>query len=164
MLSPLTRRQLPISPLKMVLKSRGGCGIEHLMVIKFIQQLLLKDCSCQCYSKIILRLVQPRHYVVKCLYQTTVMYLCVRGVVFASVYGFHIWFCNYSYGLVNTIYMYQRCEFKSRRRQNNNWTAQKSNANTVWFNFQTYIYVCIWLGIFSQNSPGKTFKHDVLNV
>jgi tRNA(Ile2) C34 agmatinyltransferase TiaS len=29
------------------------------------------------------------------------------------------------------------CEFKSRRGKNRNSTAQKSNANTVWFNFQT---------------------------
>ena len=32
-----------------------------------------------------------------------------------------------------------KCEFKSRRRKNNNLTAYKSNSNTVWFNFQTYI-------------------------
>ena len=30
---------------------------------------------------------------------------------------------------------------KSRRGKNKNLTAQKSNSNTVWFNFQTYIYI-----------------------
>ena len=29
--------------------------------------------------------------------------------------------------------------FKSRRGKNKNLTALKSNSNTVWFNFQTYI-------------------------
>ena len=38
--------------------------------------------------------------------------------------------------------MYQWCEFKSRRGENKNLTAQRSNSNTVWFNFQTYI--CIY--------------------
>jgi hypothetical protein len=38
------------------------------------------------------------------------------------------------------IYMYQWCGFKSRRGENKNVTALKSNSNTVWFNFQTYIY------------------------
>jgi hypothetical protein len=37
--------------------------------------------------------------------------------------------------------VYQWCEFKSRRGKNKNLTAQKSNSNTVWFNFQTYIYI-----------------------
>jgi hypothetical protein len=32
-------------------------------------------------------------------------------------------------------------EFKSRRGKNKNLTALKSNSNTVWFNFQTYIYI-----------------------
>ena len=31
------------------------------------------------------------------------------------------------------------CGFKSRRGKNKNLTALKSNSNTVWFNFQTYI-------------------------
>ena len=36
--------------------------------------------------------------------------------------------------------MYQWCGFKSRRgKKNKNLTALKSNSNTVWFNFQTYI-------------------------
>ena len=35
------------------------------------------------------------------------------------------------------------CGFKSRRGKNKNWTALKSNSNTVWFNFQTYIYIYI---------------------
>jgi hypothetical protein len=33
--------------------------------------------------------------------------------------------------------VYQWCEFKSRRGKNKNMTAQRSNSNTVWFNFQT---------------------------
>ena len=36
--------------------------------------------------------------------------------------------------------MHQWCGFKSRRGKNKNLTAQKSNSNTVWFNFQTYVY------------------------
>ena len=28
-------------------------------------------------------------------------------------------------------------------REEQNWTALKSNSNTVWFNFQTYIYIYI---------------------
>ena len=39
--------------------------------------------------------------------------------------------------------MYQWCWFKSRRRKNKNLTALKSNSNTVWFNFQTYIIFSI---------------------
>jgi hypothetical protein len=34
-------------------------------------------------------------------------------------------------------------EFKSRRGKNKNLTAQKSNSNTVWFNFQTYVIFII---------------------
>jgi hypothetical protein len=45
-------------------------------------------------------------------------------------------------------------EFKSRPGKNRNSTAQKSNANTVWFNFQTYIYIYIYTGIYIY-SPGK---------
>ena len=37
--------------------------------------------------------------------------------------------------------VYQWCGFKSRRGKNKNVTALKSNSNTVWFNFQTYIYI-----------------------
>jgi hypothetical protein len=40
--------------------------------------------------------------------------------------------------------VYQWCDFKSRRGKNTNVTAQQSNSNTVWFNFQTYV-------IFSSN-------------
>ena len=36
--------------------------------------------------------------------------------------------------------VYQWCEFKSRRGKNKNLTAQRSNSNTDWFLFQTYIY------------------------
>ena len=39
--------------------------------------------------------------------------------------------------------MYQWCGFKSRRGKNKNLTALKSNSNTVWFNFQTYIIFSI---------------------
>jgi hypothetical protein len=36
-------------------------------------------------------------------------------------------------------------KFKSSRGKNKHLTAQKSNYNTVWFNFQTYIYICIYM-------------------
>jgi hypothetical protein len=39
--------------------------------------------------------------------------------------------------------VHQWCGFKSRRGKNKNFTALKSNSNTVWFNFQTYIYIRI---------------------
>ena len=39
--------------------------------------------------------------------------------------------------------MYQWCWFKSRRGKNKHLTALKSNSNTVWFNFQTYIIFSI---------------------
>ena len=40
------------------------------------------------------------------------------------------------------------CEFKPSRGKNKNLTAQKYNSNTVWFNFQTYIYIYIvWINI-----------------
>jgi hypothetical protein len=42
---------------------------------------------------------------------------------------------------VNGAAVYQWCGFKSRRGKNKNLTALKSNSNTVWFNFQTYIYI-----------------------
>ena len=35
------------------------------------------------------------------------------------------------------------CGFKSRRGKNKKLTALKSNSNTVWFNFQTYIILSI---------------------
>ena len=41
------------------------------------------------------------------------------------------------------IYIYIWCGFKSRRGKNKNLTALKSNSNTVWFNFQTYIIFSI---------------------
>jgi hypothetical protein len=40
-------------------------------------------------------------------------------------------------------YVYQWREFKSRRGKNKNLTTLKSNSNTVWFNFQTYIIFSI---------------------
>ena len=42
--------------------------------------------------------------------------------------------------MVEGAVVYQWCEFKSRRGKNKKLTALKSNSNTVWFNFQTYIY------------------------
>ena len=33
------------------------------------------------------------------------------------------------------------CGFKSPRGKNTNLTALKSNSNTVWLNFQIYIYI-----------------------
>jgi hypothetical protein len=44
---------------------------------------------------------------------------------------------------VNGAAVWQWCGFKSRRGKNKNLTALKSNSNTVWFNFQTYIYIYI---------------------
>jgi hypothetical protein len=40
--------------------------------------------------------------------------------------------------------VHQWCEFKSSRGKNTNVSAQKSNSNTAWFNFQTDV-------IFSSN-------------
>ena len=42
---------------------------------------------------------------------------------------------------MNGAAVYQWCGFKSRRGKNKHLTALKSNSNTVWFNFQTYIYI-----------------------
>jgi hypothetical protein len=33
-----------------------------------------------------------------------------------------------------------------RQGKNKNLTALKSNSNTAWFNFQTYIYIYKWAG------------------
>ena len=44
---------------------------------------------------------------------------------------------------MNGAAVYQWGEFKSRRGKNKNLTALKSNSNTVWFNFQTYIIFSI---------------------
>ena len=35
--------------------------------------------------------------------------------------------------------VYQMCELKSRQEKNKNLTAQRSNSNTVWVYFETYI-------------------------
>ena len=43
----------------------------------------------------------------------------------------------------------------SRRGKNKNLTALKSNSNTVWFNFQTHIYIYIytvWFGFIMFNA------------
>jgi hypothetical protein len=53
-------------------------------------------------------------------------------IYFPTMYEYHIYIC-----------MYQWCEFKSHRGKNKKLTAQKSNSNTVLFNFQTYI--CIYI-------------------
>ena len=44
---------------------------------------------------------------------------------------------------MNGAAVYQWGGFKSRRGKNKNLTALKSNSNTVWFNFQTYIIFSI---------------------
>ena len=51
----------------------------------------------------------------------------------------YIYIYIYIYGSA----VYQWCRFKSRRGKNKNLTALKSNSNTVWFNFQTYIIFSI---------------------
>ena len=66
--------------------------------------------------------------------------------------------------------MYQWYEFKSRRGKNKNLTAQKSNSNTVWFNFQTYIYIPkviliiqnIMVRVISKDHVGGV-KHQSIN-
>jgi hypothetical protein len=45
--------------------------------------------------------------------------------------------------LLTHIYIYIWCGLKSRRGKNKYLTALKSNSNTVWFNFQTYIIFSI---------------------
>ena len=52
--------------------------------------------------------------------------------------------------------MYQWCEFKSCRGKNKNLTALKSNSITVWFNFQTYIYIYEKF----ENAKKGNFKKD----
>ena len=66
--------------------------------------------------------------------------------------------------------MYQWCGFKSRRGKNKNLTALKSNSNTVWFNFQTYIYKlsfnnkqCCPTDI-NQRVGGQDFEKPSLNI
>ena len=53
--------------------------------------------------------------------------------------------------------VYQWCEFKSHRGKNKNLTAQKSNSNTVWFNFQRYIY-CIYISQIMLKLGKMTYK------
>ena len=55
--------------------------------------------------------------------------------------------------------MYQWWEFKSRQGKNKNLTAQKSNSNTVWFNFQTYIYIYV-CGFFFRGGDEEMEEHD----
>jgi hypothetical protein len=51
----------------------------------------------------------------------------------------------------------QWCGFKSRQGKNKKLTALRSNSNTVWFNFQTYIIFSITLVSFkgSLGSSGS---------
>ena len=64
--------------------------------------------------------------------------------------------------------VYQWCGFKSRRGKNKNLTALKSNFNTVWFNFQTYIIFSINLvSLVTLRSSGTDLLygyHLVLDV
>ena len=55
--------------------------------------------------------------------------------------------------------VYQWCEFKSRRGKNKNLTALKSNSNTVWFNFQTYIYI-LFLGTGIQKTNQTAINNN----
>ena len=50
---------------------------------------------------------------------------------------------------MNGAAVYQWCGFKSRRGKNKKLTALKSNSNTVWFDFQTYIIFSINLHVVS---------------
>ena len=71
---------------------------------------------------------------------------CNMSWVFGTGKVHHIYIYDVLYYDVYDIYIYiyQWCELKSRRGKNNNLTAQKSNSNTVWFNFQTYVYLEDW--------------------
>jgi hypothetical protein len=63
--------------------------------------------------------------------------------------------------------VYQWCGFKSRRGKNKNLTALKSNSNTVWFNFQTYIYIYRSLldsYLYSLNSSHKLKAALLLDI
>jgi hypothetical protein len=54
--------------------------------------------------------------------------------------------------------------FKSRRGKNKNLTALKSNSNTVWFNFQTYIIFSINLvSLVTLRSSGTDIKKRSFN-
>jgi hypothetical protein len=57
--------------------------------------------------------------------------------------------------------VYQWCDFKSRRGKNKHLTALKSNSNTVWFNFQTYIIIYIYIS--NKNIPVDIYfsVHDM---
>ena len=57
-----------------------------------------------------------------------------------------IYLCNYcgiNISPVVNVSIQTWCEFKSRRGKNKLLTAQRSNSNTVWFNFQMYIVFSI---------------------
>jgi len=57
--------------------------------------------------------------------------------------------------------VYQWCEFKSRRGKNNNLRAQNSKSNTVWFNFQTYIYIYM-RRTYRRSEPIKQWPRHLL--
>jgi hypothetical protein len=59
-----------------------------------------------------------------------------------------IYLCNYcgiNISPVVNVSIQTWCEFKSRRVKNKHLTAQRSNSNTVWFNFPMYIIFSIYL-------------------
>jgi len=45
--------------------------------------------------------------------------------------------CKWTWNYPSMYTVYQWCEFKSRRGKKKHLSAQRSNSNTVWFNFQT---------------------------
>ena len=48
-------------------------------------------------------------------------------------------------------------------REEQNLTALKSNSNTVWFNFQTYIYIYYYIHIPSSHTAFRQgYYHNVL--
>jgi hypothetical protein len=67
------------------------------------------------------------------------------------------------------IVLYNKAKRKAKRMVlqcingvNTNLTAQKSNSNTVWFNFQTYIYIYIFRNSV-QASYFERFHWSILN-
>jgi hypothetical protein len=60
-----------------------------------------------------------------------------------------------------SLYIYIPSTHASRRGKNNNLSAQRSNSNTVWFNFQTqYIYTCIKIFRFTRAHVTYYLKVD----
>jgi hypothetical protein len=80
----------------------------------------------------------------ECLYRVTGLYIFLNCKI------------PYIYIYIGAA-VYQWRGFKSRRGKNKNLTALKSNSNTVWFNFQTYIYISmVWVQIPSREEQ-KSF-------